>query len=463
MTRVRRLGKVACPLFLLLTTSAAFAASRGLYGGTLRVALAGDVSATDPLIADPPAEAWVLGLSTRPICRLDADGRHRPVLGTFGPGALTVRPSLRAADGAALTAEHVAQSWARASRPDARSPYRALLFPLKGEGRSLSASSLYTLPLSLAFPWPDFERSLCHPALSVLPGERTPLKPGAGPYLPTRALGVYVANPAFPEGRPYVDRLSVTGGDPRAGLRLLSFNQAEVGVGVDAPEGFPALPSSPALYATYLAFNPSRTGAGLRAEVERRVDRADLTRFFVRAPAVAMSSMLPPALMPQAPAPRGQPTSAPSRELTLLYDGALEDQRAVAERIQVKLHDAGYRVSLRGVSRTALRSKWASGDFDLMLHALLLPPIPGPALAVVLDAAGRHDLLRRELPPIGAIAETDARDARVRERATALAPELPFIPLYAQGLRVFAAPHVTGLTVDAFGLPSVDSAFLSRP
>ncbi len=442
-------------LFLLLTATAAFGASRGLYGGTLRVALSGDVSASDPLLADPPADAWALGLSTRPVCRLDAEGRPWPVLGTFAQGALTVRPSLRAADGTALTADHVAQSWARASRPDARSPYRALLFPLKGEGRALSPSSRYTLPLPLAFPWPDFERSLCHPALSVVPG--------AGPFLPTRALGVYVASPAFPEGRPYVDRLSVTAGNPRAGLRLLSFNQAEVGVGVDAPERFPSIPSGPALYATYLAFSPSRTGEGLRAAVERRVERADLTRFFVRAPAVAMSSLLPPELMPQAPAPGGPPSAPPSRELTLLYDAALEDQRAVAERIQVKLHDAGYRISLRGVSRAMLRSKWASGDFELMLHALLLPPIPGPALAVVLEAAGRHDLLRRELPPIGAIAEAAARDARVQERATALAPELPFIPLYAQGLRVVAAPHVTGLAVDAFGLPTIDSAFLSEP
>ncbi len=445
----------------VLIAGAAGAASRGLYGGTVRVALAGDVSASDPLLADPPADAWALGLSTRPVCRLDGEGRPWPVLASFSPAGLTVRPSLRASDGTALTAHDVAQSWARASRADTRSPYRALLFPLRGEGRSLSPSSQYNLPLTLSFPWPDLERSLCHPALSVTPGDRSPLKPGTGPFLPTRALGIYVANPGFPEGRPYVDRLSVTGGDPRAGLRLLSFNQAEVGVGVDAPEGFPAVQPGPALYATYLAFTPARTGAGLRAAVERHVDRADLTRFFVRGPSVAMASILPPALMPQQPAPTGAPASAPAREVTLLYDGALEDQRTVAERIQVKLHDAGYRVALRGVSRAVLRSKWAAGDFDLMLHALLLPPIPGPALAVVLDAAGRHELLGRELPPIGAIADAAARDARVRERAAALAPELPFIPLYAQGLRIVAAPQVLGLSTDAYGLPALEATFPS--
>jgi hypothetical protein len=254
----------------------------------------------------------------------------------------------------------------------------------------------------------------------------------------------------------------VTAGDPRSGQRLLSFNQAEVGVGLEPLQGFSALDPGPALYATYLAFNPSRAGPGLRAAVERSLDRADLTRFFVRAPSVPMSSLLPPALMPQEAAPSGAPAATPAvRELTLLYDAGLEDQRAVAERLQIKLHDAGQRVVLKPLTRAALRAKWASGDFDLMLHGLLLPPIPGPALAVVLDAAGRHELLARELPPIGAIADDAARDARARERARALAPELPFIPLYAQGLRVVAGGKVEGLASDAFGLPVLDGAFLS--
>jgi hypothetical protein len=95
-----------------------------------------------------------------------------------------------------------------------------------------------------------------------------------------------------------------------------------------------------------------------------------------------------------------------------------------------------------------------------MLHSLLLPPVPGPALGVVLDAAGRKDLLGVELPLIGAQQDAAARDTRARERALALAPSVPLLPLYAQGLGLRVAPSVGGLTVDAQGLPVLDGAFL---
>ncbi len=76
-----------------------------------------------------------------------------------------------------------------------------------------------------------------------------------------------------------------------------------------------------------------------------------------------------------------------------------EDQRAVAERIQVKLHDRGYKVALEPLPRSMLRARWAKGDFELMLHSLLLPPVPGPALAVVLDAGGPQGSARRGAAP----------------------------------------------------------------
>jgi hypothetical protein len=95
-----------------------------------------------------------------------------------------------------------------------------------------------------------------------------------------------------------------------------------------------------------------------------------------------------------------------------------------------------------------------------MLHSLLLPPVPGPALAVVLDAAGRKDLLGVELPRIGVLPEAAARDARARERALALAPSLPLLPLYAQGLALRAEPEVGGLVFDAQGLPVLDGVWI---
>jgi hypothetical protein len=219
--------------------------------------------------------------------------------------------------------------------------------------------------------------------------------------------------------------------------------------------------AAPALHATYLAYSPRRVPADFRQAFESAVDREDLTRLFVRAPAVPMPHLLPPALLPQAPRPRpGAPAPGAPKTVTLLYDSSLEDQRAVAERIQVRLHERGYTVALEPRTRAELRARWAKGDFELMLHALLLPPVPGPALAVVLDAAGRKDLLGVELPLIGAQADAGARDTRARERALALGPTVPLLPLYAQGLSVRGAPEVGGLTVDAQGLPVLDGAFL---
>lgn len=95
-----------------------------------------------------------------------------------------------------------------------------------------------------------------------------------------------------------------------------------------------------------------------------------------------------------------------------------------------------------------------------MLHSLLLPPVPGPALAVVLDAAGRKDLLGVELPRIGVLPDAAARDARALERALALAPSVPLLPLYAQGLALRAEPEVNGLVFDAQGLPVLDGVWL---
>jgi peptide/nickel transport system substrate-binding protein len=463
------IGAGALCLLPLVWPGGADAASRGRYGGTLRVALHGTLhDHADPLLADAPHEAGVLALGTRGVCRLERDGRVTPVLALDlareSPSSVrvTLRPNLRAADGTAVTAQELAQAWMRPSQPQSLSPYRALLFPLRGEGRHLGPSSTYQLPLALAFPWPDLERSLCHPALALAPPAPRGVRHGVGAFLPARALGVFVANPHYPGGRPYVDRLTLTAGDAQALRRVLQLGEAETALGATATGYEPAAPP-PALFATWLAFRPERAGAGVGAAVERVVDRNDLARFFLQPPAVAMSQLLPPALMPQEPVPPPSrpPAPAPARELTLLYDLGLSDQRGVAERLQVRLHDAGYKVALRGVSRSELRARWASGDFDLMLHALLLPPAPAAALAVVLDAAGRRDLLPRELPALGALAEDRERDQKARERARALQPELHLVPLYAQGVRWVTARGVASAESDAHGVPQLDDLFFT--
>lgn len=434
---------------LLLAATPALAAGRVPYGGTLRLAHPGPAEPGTPALADTPTEATLLSLVSRAVCRAGADGEALPALARelSRPTPQVVRVELPTP----ALASAVARAWMGLAGSEAPSPYRALLYPVRGEARRLTPNGA-TLELPLSFPWPDMERALCHPALA-------PPTSGAhlGPFSAS-GPGVLEARPTYPEGRPYLDRLLVTATDERGLARLWTSQQVQVELGTPPESGGV---STPALYATYLAYAPRRVPADFRQAFESAVDREDLTRLFVRAPAVPMPHLLPPALLQQPPRPRpSTPAARASKRVTLLYDASLEDQRAVAERIQVRLHERGYTVALEPRTRAELRARWADGDFELMLHALLLPPAPGPALAVVLDAARRKDLLGVELPLIGAQADAAARDARARERALALAPSVPLLPLYAQGLAMRVAPEVGGLTVDAQGLPVLDGAFL---
>jgi hypothetical protein len=438
---------------LLLCATPALAAGRVPYGGELRLAYTGaSADLGDPTLADTPVEATLFGFLSRPVCRLGVGGTFQPAIAReiSRPTAQSVRITLPSL----VLANTLARAWMRLSDPKEASPYRALLFPVQAEARQLSAGGA-SLELPLSFPWPDLERSLCHPALAL---PLTTVAPSLGPFSATASKGLLEARLGYPEGRPYLERLLLTPTDERGLARLWTSRQAHVQLGV-LPE--PGVLTGPALHATYLAFSPRRVPADFRQAFESAIEREDLTRLFVRAPAVAMPHLLPPALLPQAPRPRpGAPAVGAVRTVTLSYDAGLEAQRAVAERIQVKLHDRGYKVALEPLPRSMLRARWAKGDFELMLHSLLLPPLPGPALAVVLDAAGRKDLLGVELPLIGSVADPAMRDTRARERALALGPSVPIIPLYAQALGVRVAPEVGGVVLDAQGLPVLDGAYL---
>lgn len=438
-----------------LVSVTALGGARARYGGNLRLLLDGPRPSESPPLLDAPADAAVSVLTAPTVCRSLEGGRVEPLLATelSRPAPTRLRLTLPPRPGGA-TARAVAEAWERLSRAATASPYRALLAPLKQEGRRLTSGvAADHLELTLAYAFPDLERALCHPALGV-PGN-------VGPFTPARTPGLLHANLSHLVGRPFVDRISITTASERDAARLWEQGEADVHLGT--AEG--AETHGAALYATYLVYKPGRVGADFRAQVDAAIDPADLARFFVRAPAVPMHALLPPALMPQAAAATRPPapTVGGARTATLLYDAARADQRAVAERLQVKLHDRGLRIALRPLSREALRAAWARGDFELLLDSVLLPPVPAPALGVVIELAGRHDLLHTELTAIGAVADATARDALARQRAEALRGTLPIVALFAQALPLRRAPHVHGLSFDAYGLPMLDWAFLTTP
>ena len=457
------LGAIAACSALLSDDSPA--ASRARYGGNLRVAIAARPADAEPSLADAPWDAALLSLTARGICVLDDGRRMHPVLASeiSWQGAiklqLALRPGLRFDDGGVLAAEDVLASWSRLSQPSSMSPYRALLFAARPEGpRVVSAGGSQLLEIPLAFNWPDLAASLCHPALAIKPATQS-RRAGIGPFRPSSNPGELEANLGFPLGRPFVDRLTVAFTDERGAARRLALRQAQVVIGTAGQRA--SAESSRPLYATYLAFRAERAGADFRQAFEAAIDRVDLTRFFVPAPSVPMHALLPPSLMPQGDVQRPTvPAHAAGRALTLRFDQSLPEQRLVAERIQVKLHDLKYAVALKPVSRAQLRAAWASGDFDLMLHSVLLPPFAGPALALAIELSGRRDLLPTELPAIGALADAGERERAALERARALLPSLPIIPLYSQAIGFQVSSEVVSLGLDGYGLPVLDDAIL---
>jgi hypothetical protein len=205
---------------------------------------------------------------------------------------------------------------------------------------------------------------------------------------------------------------------------------------------------------------PAALAPHLRQALDATVDRADLVRFFLRSPAAPLPGLLPPALGgPTALPPLGPrpPRAAPERSVTVRYEAEADEQRAIAERLQVKLQPLGYRVALRGLSRQALRER-PPGPDELTLAALLLPPSPAAALAVLAHLAGEPERVPALQQALAAAADPDAR---ARELAATLASELRLWPVATRGLGVSAARDVQHLTRDSLGLPRLDDVSLA--
>ncbi len=420
--RNQRAGAVLAVLLLCFAPSSD-AGGRARAGGTLEAAAVVKTAHGDPLLADTPLEATLSQLTKLPPCRLGELSR---------PSPRTVRLVIRAS----TTATDVARALQRVK--DTPSPYRSLLAPMT----SATAVASNVVELELDSPAPDFEAVLCHPVLAVPPSFFASMSDRL----------VANADPALP--RAWLDGITIRATDARTAERLVAQRKAQLLLGGESGEG--AL-----LYATYLVANP-RLGAPFAQALESSVDRPGLTRFFVRPPAKALSTLIPPASetgkkgtladvtwpTPARPAPLATPV-----ELTLVYDAALDEHRAVAERLQVKLGPLNYRLKLEALPRRQLRERLATNP-DLALVGVLMPPLPLPALSMALTLAKEP----ARLLELEALPELARAEAAV-ERASKPAPNL--FPLFVQGLGVTAARDVQHLTRDAYGLPRLDDVFLA--
>ena len=434
------------------TGSEARAAARARDGGTLRMAVLPEVRADR--WGETPEGAVLRALVAAPLCRVDPSGRVQPVLASIQRTAdgvsVVPRPGARFSSGAPLAAAELAQAWARAVErsPAARGalgPVRELAATLDQQSRGKAAA----LVLPLAHPWPDLEVSLCHPALAPVLGDSG--SAGIGPYAPDGAERGR-AVPAFPEGRPHPDGFQISALARRAAQRALETRSAQVLLG-DGGD-----PAAPALFATYLVSRPA--ARPVVALLEPRLDRPALVRSFVGTPAAAMPGLLPPSLGgPERPSAAAGSPARGSGSALLLYTADRPAQRAVAQRLQILLRDAGVSLTLGARTPEALDRDWRAGQGDLALRSVLLPPAPAAALSVVLDLAGDPGTSRRELAALGALGDERDRAARTRERALQLAATLPVLPLYVEGLRARLDPALVDMRRDAFGLWILDDAW----
>jgi len=229
--------------------------------------------------------------------------------------------------------------------------------------------------------------------------------------------------------------------------------------------GAGALPTAP-LSATLAVLERRRLGAGLepvrRALAE--LDRAELGRLYAHGPSAPMVTLVPPAVLGAAPeatpgaggAPAAGTAGAPPARLTLLVLAGAPDQRAVADRLQVKLFDRGIKVAVEAEAAPRFQARLAAGDYD----AALLP-VAVQALAPSL-AAGQVALVARG--PVAcrrALAElAGVPPGAAAVRAAGLTRALDLVPLFATGLRATPAPTLGGLSVRADG--GVDAGDLWR-
>jgi peptide/nickel transport system substrate-binding protein len=470
-----RLALLAAALAALPAPAAA--GVRPAPGGELVVALPGAPDQTDPARAVEPADLLVArALHATPL-EIDAAGALVPALLAEVPVPeaggrafrLRLRAGLRFADGSPLTASDLAASLSRLAAPG--SAHGWLVLPIAGadlalDGRAPTPSGIRVLSerevlVTLDLPLPDFPWALAALPAAVVSASGA----GAGPFRPSGPLAtpegriLLLPNDLHHRGRPFADR-AVLLARPGRGLAG-EIERGEVHLAL-RPEALAArsVPLRPSV-ATYAVLNGRRLG-GIAERVRAALvalDRAELARRFARGPSEPLATMLPswiaaPASPPDAtppPSPRRSPPprggEGEARPVVLLVPSGAPDARAAADRIQVKLFDAGVRASVDEADPIRFAARLAAGEHDLaLLPVVLIAPRPALAAAQIAWSVGGPGEARRALQEMAGLSGDEASRAADR-----IASRLGLVPLFASGLRASPGPALHGIRPAADG------------
>ncbi len=400
---------------VLLVASAAGAATRPHYGGTLRVELRARVASLDPREwpADPveaAATEKLAALLFDRLVRLDDRGQPEPALAVSWEHdsaakrwQFRLRVGVKFHDGTPLTPAAVAAAWQGEGNPLGKDR----LASVSGEWLVIeSGRAMPDLPAELAVG-----RSLVFHVTAE--GGIT----GTGPFRvaewqPRRHL-VVAANEDCWAGRPFLDSITVElGVAPPQQIVDLELGKADlVEVAPDharrtAQSGARTWSSSP-VELLALVFDPQRPAvqdARLRRALALSIDRAAIWNFLLQKQGEIAGGLLPQwisgyaFLFPTAPdVERAKPLRAelsPSPPLVLAYDSGDALARAVAERIAVNAREVGITMQI-----TAPAPASTTG-YDVRLVRLRLAPGGArTALESLLAVLGEPSVLLPGAPP----------------------------------------------------------------
>jgi ABC-type transport system substrate-binding protein len=391
----------------------AAARTRPHYGGTLRVEIEGDPWQL------PNGIAWRLVHDS--LTRLDPDGAVQPALAVRWASEnndhrwqFWLRPGVLFHTGWPLKSSTVAESLSGACRVDAACPWTSV----RAVGASvvfISDSPVPNLPALLAG-----DGYLIYQAESA-EGKALPSAIGTGPF---RSIGihdgaeVFEANDSCWEGRPFLDRIEITGHKSIRDQWLdLNLGRADL---VEVPaeqlrqaheQRLTVVASGPvSLLALAVADGGVLADPNLRAAIALAVDRSSLFNVIFQKQGEITASLLPSALtgygflfspdreIDKARELRGGLTPP---AITISTDGSAAMQLAT-QRIALNLRDAGFNVQLpppgpaRHTDMVLLRLTLASNQPQPALESLLR--CVGVASPVVEDSpAGLYKVEREFL------------------------------------------------------------------
>ena len=382
---------------LIAAAATLVAAPRTPYGGEVEVISWGAPLTLDPAAAGRAADRWVSSHAFEPLYSVSATGTLVPVLAARAPliqgttVAIELRDGIVLHDGRTLSASQVAAALARLATSASLAGH--VVLPIAGARERLAGDhdaplgirandEARLLELALEVPYPAIGRLLAaaHAAVAV-PGPGGVVV-GTGPFVPTLQGAGLSLTPhlAHRDGRPFLDAVIVSR-VPTVFAARARFKRLEAAVVF----GMPTLDDASRRGATQVAHAPESlivlaVGSANRALVEPALfwgmddalNRAVLSQRFLRGdrqPAVSL-------LGDEARRSRQPSTSPPRVRARLLVAPERPPGLRFAERVQLDLHRAGVSVFIEQVRGAELDALRRSGDFELILDAAPLAPMP---------------------------------------------------------------------------------------